>query len=303
VLHGFPGTGKGFLANAYGRLWGAHYTTITNQSHVSGRFNNHLFAKRFVFIDEGTFGGNRKEAGVIKTRVTEPWMILEAKGVDPIRIRNRMIFMIASNEDSIVPADKADRRWQVFDVGDRNREDHAYFRAIKKQLESGGYAAMLYDLLCHDVATGPNPRRIIKTEALFEQIIRAQGPEVRYLHQILDNGLLPQPDVIGNGAGSTTIKAMWADLQKTQANSQYVNPIGLGRFLRKVIPGVSSVQNGTFIVRVNLGIGPNETERSTRYDFPPLRDCRAAFARFIGQPVPWTNSRENWEPDFDPNAV
>lgn len=226
VLHGFPGTGKGFLANAYGRLWGAHYTTITNQSHVSGRFNNHLFAMRFVFIDEGTFGGDRKHAGVIKTRITEPWMILEAKGVDPIKVRNRMIFMIASNEDSIVPADKADRRWQVFDVGDRNREDHEYFGAIKDQLENGGHEAMLYDLLHRDLSKGPNPRRIIKTEALFEQIIRAQGPDVRYLHQILDGGLLPQADVFGNGPGSTTIKAMWTDLQKTQANSQYVTLVG-----------------------------------------------------------------------------
>jgi len=303
VLHGFPGTGKGFLANAYGRLWGVHYTTITNQSHVSGRFNIHLFAMRFVFIDEGTFGGDRKHAGVIKTRITEPWIILEAKGVDPIRIRNRMIFMIASNEDSIVPADKADRRWQVFDVGDRNREDHAYFRAIKKQLESGGYAAMLYDLLCHDVATGPNPRRIIKTEALFEQIIRAQGPEVRYLHQILDSTLLPQANEERNGWGSTTIKAMWVDLQRTQANSQYVTLVGFGRFLNRVIPGIRTAQNGTFVVRVNLGLGPNEEERSTRYHFPPLTDCRADFARFIGQPVPWTNDREKWEPDIDPNAV
>src|SRR5262245_19880970 len=59
VLHGLPGTGKGFLAHAYGRLWGRHYTTVTHQSHVSGRFNAHLFGKRFVFIDEGTFDGGR----------------------------------------------------------------------------------------------------------------------------------------------------------------------------------------------------------------------------------------------------
>jgi len=83
VLSGFPGTGKSFLAHSYGHLWGAHYTAITHREHVTGRFNNHLASKRFVFIDEGIFGGDRREAGVIKTRITEDWMVFEAKGVDP----------------------------------------------------------------------------------------------------------------------------------------------------------------------------------------------------------------------------
>jgi uncharacterized protein DUF5906/TOTE conflict system primase-like protein/primase-like protein len=303
VLKGFPGTGKGVIANAYGRLWGAHYTAITNQAHVSGRFNSHLFGRRFVFIDEGTFGGNRREAGVIKTRITEPWIILEAKGVDPIRIRNRMIFMIASNEDSIVPADKADRRWQVFEVGNRNREDHGYFRQIVDQLKDGGYEAMLYDLLRRDQTTKPNPRRVIKTEALFEQIIRAQGAEVRYLHQILDSGYLPQQVAFGNGSNATTIKALWMDLRKTQANSQYVSLVGLGRFLNLVIPGIKSSQNGEYIIRMNLGQGSDETERSTRHQFPALPICRAAFERYIGQPVPWTNELQAWLPEPGLEAI
>ena len=130
VLQGPPGTGKGFLAHAYGRLWGRHYTTVTHQSHVSGRFNAHLFGKRFVFIDEGTFGGNRRTPASSKRASPNPISMLEVKGVDPITIRNRMIFMIASNEDLIVAADKGDRRWQVLEVGDRNREDRAYFAKI-----------------------------------------------------------------------------------------------------------------------------------------------------------------------------
>lgn len=117
VLSGLPGVGKGVLAHAYGSLWGRHYTTITQDSHVSGRFNAHLFGRRFIFIDEGMWGGNRQDAGTIKTRITEPYIMLEAKGIDPIRLRNRTIYMISSNEASIVPADVADRRWQIFEVG------------------------------------------------------------------------------------------------------------------------------------------------------------------------------------------
>jgi len=294
VLHGLPGTGKGFLANAYGRLWGRHYVTITHRDQVTGRFNAHLVGRRLVFIDEGTFGGDRREAGVIKTRITEPWVILEAKGVDPIKMRNRLIFMIASNEASIVPADLADRRWQVFEVGDRNREDQAYFASIQAELEAGGYAAMLDELLRRDISAGPDPRKTVKTEALFEQIIRAQGPELRYLYQILDDGLLPQQDAPGNSAGATTIGALWENMRKTQANANYVTRNALGRFMQRTIPGVTTVQSGTFIIRRDPHNG-DETERSTRYHFPPLADCRRAFAAHVGQAVPWSNDLIEWQ--------
>ena len=51
VLLGLPGTGKGFLANAYGALWNPHFAVVTHPEHVTGRFSGHLFAKRFLFID------------------------------------------------------------------------------------------------------------------------------------------------------------------------------------------------------------------------------------------------------------
>jgi hypothetical protein len=298
VLRGRPGTGKGLLANAYGRLWGVHYTTITHHEQVSGRFNAHLVGKRFVFIDEGIFGGNRRDAGVVKTRVTEPWIMLEAKGVDPMRMRNRMIFMVASNEESVVPADLWDRRWQMFEVGDARREDREYFGGIVAELDQGGYSAMLYDLLHCDVSAGLDPRRTIKTEALFDQILRAQGPEVKYLHQILDAGALPQPNAPGNGPNATTIRALWEGMQATHPSARYVPQNSLGRFLNRLIPGIRPVQSGTYIVRWDSR-GSHETERSTRYIFPGLAECRRAFERHVGQPVPWSNPLEDWPSEDD----
>ena len=289
VLRGLPGTGKSLLANAYGRLWGPHYTTITHHEQVVGRFNAHLAGMRFVFIDEGIFGGDRRHAGVIKTRVTENWIMLEAKGVDPIRMRNRMIFMIASNEESVVPADLWDRRWQMFEVGDARREDREYFGAIMAELEQGGYEAMLYDLLHRDISMGRDPRRTIKTEALFDQIIQAQGPEIRYLYEVLEEGVLPQVFAPGNGPNATTIRALWEQLQATQPNAKYVQRNSLARFIHEAIPGVRTVQSGTYIGR---GDSP---ERSTRYVFPSLAECRRSFERYVGQDVPWRDTLEDWQ--------
>lgn len=292
VLSGLPGIGKGVLAHAYGSLWGRHYATITQESHVSGRFNAHLFGRRFIFIDEGMWGGNRQDAGTIKTRITEPYIMLEAKGIDPIKLRNRTIYMISSNEASIVPADIADRRWQIFEVGDRNREDHVYFRALAKQLDEGGREAMLYDLLNRDLTMGPDPRRTIKTAGLFEQILRAQGAEFRYVFQILDDGVLPQPDAPGNGPGTTTIGAMHAQLRASQPNGGFVQSRNLGRYLNGIFSDLKTVQSGNFIE----GHGAQAVRsRSTRYRFPPLAQCRRDFERFVGQAVPWSNDLEDWQ--------
>lgn len=292
VLSGVPGVGKGVLAHAYGSLWGRHYTTITHESHVSGRFNSHLFGRRFIFIDEGMWGGNRQDAGMIKTRVTEPYITMEAKGFDPIRVRNRSIYMISSNEASIVPADIADRRWQIFDVGDRNKEDHRYFAALQKQLDEGGREGMLYDLLNRDIAAGPDPRRTIKTAGLFEQILRAQGAEFRYLFQILDDGLLPQPNAPGNGQGKTTIRAMEEELRVSQPGGKFVQRRNFGKYLNGIIQGIKTVQSGIFIE----GYGVQVIRlRSTRYHFPPLDQCRKDFERAVGQAVPWSNDLRDWQ--------
>lgn len=297
VLIGMPGTGKGVLAHAYGRLWGAHFVTVTHPEHVLGRFSGHLIARRFVFIDEGTFGGNRREAGQLKTRITEPEIVLEKKGVDAIRMRNRMIFMLASNEASVVPADKNDRRWMIFEVGNEHREDRSYFAAIQRQLEDGGYEAMLHELLHRDTSKGPNPRQVIKTAALFDQIIQVQGPEIGYIHMILEHGRLPQNWV--DGAAVTTIKALVEELRRSfPSSSGYVTEIGLGKTLKRVLPSIRTQPAGRYFVK--MGEFGAVLQRSTRYVFGALASVRREFEQHVGAPIRWNEDIEDWQSDPEP---
>jgi Family of unknown function (DUF5906)/Primase C terminal 2 (PriCT-2) len=294
VFKGPPGTGKGIVAEIYGKLWGPHYISVTQASHVLGRFNAHLASKRVVFIDEGMFGGNRKEAGVIKTRVTESHVVLEQKGVDPIRMRNYSLLIVASNEDSVVPADTGDRRWMVFEVSNTKKEDRPYFAAIFAELESGGYEAMLYDLLHRDLSQGPDPHKTIKTEALFDEILRARPPYEQYIHQVLHNGRLPQNRV--SGAPSTTIRALVEEMRQRFPMERRLSEVALGRLLHKIIPAITTDRNGQYLVRYVAKDVP-ETETSTRYDWPKLVEARAAFEKHIGVPVPWPEDDGEWQED------
>jgi hypothetical protein len=300
VLIGTPGTGKGVLAHAYGRLWGSHFVSVTHPEHVIGRFSGHLLAKRFVFIDEGTFGGSRKDAGQLKTRITEPMLMLEQKHVDAFRMRNRLIFIIASNELSVVPADRNDRRWMVLRVSDAERENHTYFAAIQRQLDEGGYSAMLDELLHRDLSQGPSPRRVIKTEALFEQIILAQPADLAYVHMILDHGRLPQNWL--EGATVTTIQALFTELRQRYPEARYVSEIRLGRLLHEIFLGIHTAANGRYFVKVG-GSGQLIAQRSTKYIFPPLAEARRQFERHIGiTAVPWSADVDDWQIDPEPEV-
>lgn len=297
VLIGMPGTGKGVLAHAFGRLWGSHFIAVTHPEHVLGRFSGHLMSRRFVFIDEGTFGGDRKQAGQLKTRITDPILVFERKGIDAIPMKNRMIFMIASNEASVVPADKNDRRWMMFEVADHHREDHDYFRAIQRQLDDGGYEAMLHELLHRDWKVGPNPTRIIKTTALFEQIIQVQGAEIGYIHMILDHGRLPQNWL--DGASVTTIRALVEELRRTFIGSSgYVTEISFGRTLNKVFKTIHRQPHGRYFVK--MGDLHPVMQRSVRYGFGDLATARREFEQYIGVPVEWNEDIVDWQSDPEP---
>ena len=288
VLLGPPGTGKGFFVHQYGQLWGPHFSVVTHPEHVTGRFNAHLFAKRVLFIDEGTFGGSKRDAGVIKTRITEDWIMIEQKGVDPFRLRNRLLTLVASNEESAVTADLQDRRWQVLDVSTRRREDHAYFGAIVEEMDAGGRAAMMHDLLRRDIRQGPDPRKTIKTTALFGQILEASQVEFRYLHQLLDAGAMPGGSQRESGRCATTISDLWADFLASFPSARYANKATLGRRLQKLVPEIRTEQNGTYHG------GRSGGERSTRYIWPPLSVARKAFERSAGQEVEWSDKAAEW---------
>jgi hypothetical protein len=281
VLKGLPGTGKSFLANQFAALWRPHSIEVTHPKHVMGNFNAHLYGRRFIFVDEGTFGGDKASMGIIKTRITEPNIVIEAKGVDATLVPNRSIWMIASNNESIIAADRGDRRFMVFEVSNSRKEDHGYFARIQAQMLQGGYAAMLHDLLQRDISKSPDPRRIIRTEALFRQVLNSLNAAERYLHQALSEGIL------GGGGSKMTSRTMLEDIRQTYPDGRYETPERLGRTIKAIFGDqVRSKPTG----RHNGG-------RTTEYTFGPLAACRKKFEAHIGQAIEWPQEPAEWVED------
>jgi len=71
VLRGPEGTGKGTLGNHFGKIFGEHYIHAARSQDLVGRFTGHLETGVFVFADEATFAGDRRQANELKALVTE----------------------------------------------------------------------------------------------------------------------------------------------------------------------------------------------------------------------------------------
>ena len=221
----------------------------------------------------------------MKTRLTDDYLMVEAKGMGAYRIRNRLIFVVASNEERSVPADIGDRRWMIFPVSSRRQEDHDFFKRLTRQMrEGGGLAAMLYDLLERDITVGPNPRRVIRSEALLDISLDTGDPILRYLRDLLQIGVLPgsRPDAPNRSSAAQ----MFIDF-KLKEPGERVKSGALGWKLSKVFGAISQGQMAV------PGYG-----RSIVYAFPPLDVCRRMYADFVRTPIVWDPSA-GWTPADD----
>jgi hypothetical protein len=152
VLRGKKGVGKGILFTWLCRAWGQHGLHISNAKHLVGNFNAHLRDAVFLFADEAFFAADKQHESVLKALITEPTLPIEGKYQNLVQVQNMLHVGMASNDDWVVPASADERRFFVRDVADNRIGDRPYFAAIFGQMEEGGLAAMIHDMLHREIS-------------------------------------------------------------------------------------------------------------------------------------------------------
>jgi hypothetical protein len=149
VLIGEPGTGKGhFVTEMLGRCFHPQqFVAINGAGQLTEKFNEILSGKVLVFPDESTWGGDHRAVGRLKALVTESHVMIERKFLPAISEPSHLHIVISSNENWPVPVGKHDRRFLVMRVSEERRQDTVYFADLRAELDAGGRAAMLAELL------------------------------------------------------------------------------------------------------------------------------------------------------------
>lgn len=285
VLRGGQGSGKTLFGQTLGRLIEDHYALVDDPRYVVGNFNAHLASTLLLQADEGFWAGDKHAEGRLKGLVTSDYHMIERKGVDAFRVKNYVHLLVTSNNDWVVPAGHDERRFAVFDVSNNSQQNRNYFGEMIKQLDDGGYEALLGYLLSFDIDS-ISLWDIPKTAALADQKLSSLSVEESWWLVCLRRGhvtfqsdgaqhwmpYLPKADVYANYLQWVTQRGRRFPLTEEQ----------FGRRLMRVCSGVSAGRR-----RFDQGV------RKYVYQFPPLEECRRLFADMIRTDIDW------YEREFD----
>jgi hypothetical protein len=267
VLKGGRGTGKGTIGNAMCCIFGQHAVQISSIEHLAGRFNAHLRDTCLVFADEAYWPGDKRAEGTLKRLITEPTLFVEAKGLDGVTVDNMLHVLMASNSDWVVPAGEHERRFAVFQVSEDRRQDKDWFAPLYEQLENGGYAAMLHELLHRELGDW-HPRQVPMTGALRDQQVRNLEPLDAWLVGLLDSGVLPT----GGDQPNRVPSHSYHDIEGRNPKN------GLFDLARERVPALRRHDDQVLAGHLKkLGCKPWRSNAQRGWEFPPLVECRSKW--------------------------
>ena len=112
---GLPGIGKGTLSQIMKKLFGdSNFAEVRGVEIFKGRFNGQLANKRLVFIDEAHIVAV-EEYNRFKVIVNDT-MEIEAKGKDPVTVKNYGNYYAACNDTGSICLPKGDRRFSLINL-------------------------------------------------------------------------------------------------------------------------------------------------------------------------------------------
>ena len=288
VMRGDRGTGKSTFARVIGELFGQHFMQVTSSRALTGRFNAHLRDCILLFADEAVWAGSKTEESTLKGLITEPYLSIEGKGRDLYQCRNMLHLIIATNNEWSIPAGLDERRFMAIHVGNGQKQNTAYFKRLWSQLNTGGKARLLWELLNHDVSKF-DPFNVPQTKELMQQKMLSLDPWTEWWHEKLDNGAMlatltwDQP---------IPVQALYLDYVQHCRLTGLRAPKAvnfLGNKIRSLIPAEPTITRGRLQYDMEFATGRLVSgTMQTMWQLPPLSQCRMFFDRKARSSIDWT---------------
>jgi hypothetical protein len=233
----------------------------------------HLSQCALLFADEAYWPGDKEGEGALKRLITEPTLTIEPKGVDSFPLTNNLHVIISGNDKWIVPASGDERRYAVFDIGNGRQGDLHYFDALHDEMEGGGLAAMLRDLLDMKL-DGWHPRKNVpQTKALQAQKAHSRRRIDLLVENIAAEGIIP------------CAHPQYADIALTTGETE---GNGFYAYAKKLVPDLKHAGSITIATTTveEWGCSRWKSGGQRGIRFPSIQKLREIFVKKHGQ-VEW----------------
>ncbi len=289
VMKGLKGTGKSIIGEVIGALLRKpQNVSVSQASHLVGKFNAHLAQALLVRVEEAFWSGDRASGGTLKDMITSDTVKIEYKGQDVVELPSLHRYIMTSNEEWVVPASWDERRFAVFNVGTGRKQDRPYFRRMMRELRNGGYERLMWELTQFDLSTVDVGKAPITVGLADQKLASLQNVE-KWWYNVLVEGEAPFLDGMSDfDEEDTSWEESGVEVPCGDVRVAYETFIRTRRFEG------DPLANAAFGKRLSAMCPMQRVRATTKggsrpwsYRMPSLTDCRKSFADFVGQDIQW----------------
>ena len=226
LLQGTEGNGKTLFTRCVAAAVGQRYTHMPPATEVSEKFNEWLFYKIFIGIEDVYVADNKRELiEVLKPMITNDRLAMRAMQQAQVMGDNCANFMLNSNHRDAITKTKNDRRFCVFYTAQQTADDLKrdgmtgdYFPRLYQWLRAGGYAIVTDYLMAYSIPDELNPalgcHRAPETTTTKEALLSSLGGAEQEIMEAVEEG---RPGFAGGWVSSVAVEKLLRDLHLARA--------------------------------------------------------------------------------------
>jgi hypothetical protein len=182
VFIGEQGVGKGLFVEPIRLMLKDYFIKINSARVLKERFNAEQARKLMTFIDEASWSGDHEEAGILKDLTGNDFMTIEEKFGARMTLPNFSRYIVASNETNAVKVEQSNRRFLIYEVGNKKGRNQKFYRDLWKLVYSKNFLEKFYGYFLSRDLTEFQPNAFpheIDVQG-FQTKLRSLGPEALF---------------------------------------------------------------------------------------------------------------------------
>jgi hypothetical protein len=285
VIKGEEGTGKSLVfEKVLAPILGKTYIKLDRTEHVTGKFNQHLYGRLLLVLEEAVWAGDKASESALKSMISDKDFVIEKKGIDSETSESYFRLAFLSNEVQAVPASIKARRYFALKTSEEERNKREYFDPLLREVENPEthmaflHYLMEYDLSKIDIRTPP------KTKALSEDIFAKMNSVWRWSYD-----LLYRNKIYSDAASILEIPIWNKGVENGSLFADYQRWLAEAKRITNYIPISDITSRYTFIQEFNriFEFRSTQVNKNRALVFPSRDDARRIFASKINAIIEW----------------